>query len=380
MKRKLFTLFLLLACAPTVFAQEYRKSFLETLFDTDTTYIEPQHYDWTVMGQGSYVFDRVSMDFGDGDKMVLSSDPAFKLGPFAGYKFLFLGYTIDMKNFFKSKNRTDFTLGVYTNAFGLDVFYRKVNGDFKIRKLGLDKEDEEAFPKNMTCSSFSTKYLGFDLYYVLNHKHYSMPAVFAQSTVQRKSAGSPTFGLGYMKTMLDLNQVDFLADMLYQGTYYNAMKDHKEELTEEDLESLKPGGEVYQLFKAIFEEIMKGEEVLRDANYKSITAQLGYGYNWVFAHNWAVGAHVAINPALKFNKATIETITDEEKNIYNTYKKTSFNLDYTARAGIVYNNTRWYAGANAIYYSNSFNMDELKVRNNFGSINLYVGINLGSRH
>jgi hypothetical protein len=231
----------------------------------------------------------------------------------------------------------------------------------------------------MTCSSFATKYLGFDLYYVLNHKHYSMPAVFAQSTVQRKSAGSPTFGLGYMKTMLDLNQVDFLADMLYQGTYYNAMKDHKEELTEEDLESLKPGGEVYQLFKAIFEEIMEGEEVLRDANYKSITAQLGYGYNWVFAHNWAVGAHVAINPALKFNKATIEII-DAEKNIYNTYKKTSFNLDYTARAGIVYNNTRWYAGANAIYYSNSFNMDELKVRNNFGSINLYVGINLGSRH
>ena len=74
MKRKLFTLFLLLACAPTVFAQEYRKSFLETLFDTDTTYIEPQHYDWTVMGQGSYVFDRVSMDFGDGGQQTTNID------------------------------------------------------------------------------------------------------------------------------------------------------------------------------------------------------------------------------------------------------------------------------------------------------------------
>ena len=375
MKRKLMTLFLLLACALTSFAQEYRKSLLETLFETDTTYIEPQHYDWTVMGQGSFVFDRVSMDFGDGEKMILSSDPAFKLGPFAGYKFVFLGYTIDMKNFFKSKNRTDFVLGVYSNAFGLDVFYRKADGDFKIRKLGLDKEDEDAFPKNMSCSSFYTKYMGFDLYYVLNHKHYSMPAVFAQSTVQRKSAGSPTIGLGYMKTVLDLDEVEFLTDVLYQGTYYEVMKE-KEELTEEDLESLKPGGSVYQLYRAIFEEIMDGEEVLRDAKYKSITAQLGYGYNWVFAHNWTLGAHVAINPALKFNKASIETIGHGSK----TIRKTSFNLDYTARAGIVYNNTRWYAGANAIYYSNSFNMDQLKVRNNFGSVNLYVGINLGRRH
>ena len=377
MKRKLLTVILLSACALTCFAQEYRKSLLESLLHTDTTYIEPQHYNWTVMGQGSYVYDRVSIKFEDGEKMVLSSDPAFKLGPFAGYKFLFLGYTVDLKNFFKSNDRTDFILGVYSNAFGLDLFYRKVDGDFKIRRLGMDKETEAQFPKNMDCNAFFTKYMRLDLYYVLNHKHYSMPAVFAQSTVQRKSAGSPTLGLGYMKTVLDLNFLDFFTDIVFQGSISEAMKDNEwDELTEEELETLKPGGELYQFYHSLFEEALSGAEVLRNANYKSLTAQLGYGYNWVFARNWTLGAHVALNPAVKFNKATIETIGSGT----HEYKDTSFNLDFTARAGIVYNNTRWYAGANAIYYSNSFDMDNLKVRNNFGSINLYVGINLGNRH
>lgn len=367
---------LLSVCASVVMAQEHRKSFFESLFYTDTTYIEPQHYNWTVMGQGSYVYDRVSMDFGDGDKLVLSSDPSFKLGPYAGYKFLFLGYTVDLKNFFKSNNRTDFTLGVYSNAFGLDLFYRKVDGDFKIRKFGIT-DSEGDFPKNMECKSFFTKYIGFDLYYVLNHKHYSMPAVFAQSTVQRKSSGSPTFGLGFMKTILDLNYLDFFSEVIYQGIRQQYIEENQgAELTPEEEEDLKPGGFYYQFYRYLIEEMLDGEQVLRNANYKSLTAQLGYGYNWVFARNWTLGAHVAINPAVKFNKATVETIGHGN----NTYRKTSFNLDYTARAGIVYNNTRWYAGANAIYYSSSYNMDQLKVRNNFGSINLYVGINLGNRH
>lgn len=353
-------------------AQEYRKGFLETMFDTDTTYIEPQRYNWTVMGQGSYVYDRFTMDFGGGDKMVVSSDPAFKVGPFAGYKFLFLGYTIDVKNLFKSKNRTDFVLGLYTNALGLDLFYRKVDGDFKVRDYGFkeDEADQITLPKSSDCRALQTKYIGFDMYYVLNHKHYSMPAVFAQSTVQRKSAGSPTLGIGYMNTKIDFDYTSFFTDLLSDIMDEAMMKANDgKKLTDEEKEFFRP------FYEMLLVEALEGEQVLRNANYNSISTQLGYGYNWVFARNWAVGAHLSLNPSLKFNSATIMTYGKGSEKFH----QTSFNLDYTGRAGIVYNNSRWYAGLNAVYYSSGFKMDEVKVRNNFGSVNLYVGINFGKK-
>ena len=35
---------------------------------------------------------------------------------------------------------------------------------------------------------------GFNLYYIFNHRRFSYPAAFSQSTIQRRSAGSPFVG------------------------------------------------------------------------------------------------------------------------------------------------------------------------------------------
>ena len=46
---------------------------------------------------------------------------------------------------------------------------------------------------------------GFNLYYIFNHRRFSYPAAFSQSTIQRRSAGSPLLGIGYTQHSLDVN-------------------------------------------------------------------------------------------------------------------------------------------------------------------------------
>ena len=53
------------------------------------------------------------------------------------------------------------------------------------------------------------------------------------------------------------------------------------------------------------------------------------------------------------------------------------NFDMLGRFGLVYNNTRWYAGMSAIVHSYNYRKGRFVANNTFGSMNAYVGYNLG---
>ena len=53
------------------------------------------------------------------------------------------------------------------------------------------------------------------------------------------------------------------------------------------------------------------------------------------------------------------------------------NIDGIGRFGLVYNNTRWYAGASAIVHSYNYRRDRFAANNVFGSLNVYLGYNFG---
>ena len=345
MKRKLFTLFLLLACAPTIFAQEYRKSFLETLFDTDTTYIEPQHYDWTVMGQGSYVFDRVSMDFGDGDKMVLSSDPAFKLGPFAGYKFLFLGYTIDLA-YVSANKKKELDLSVYSSMIGVDFFRRQSGHDYYIQSWKLGDVEVEPEVNSMPFDGLNVTITGLNAYYIFNHRKFSYPAAFSQSTCQRKSRGSFIMGAGYTKHSLDLDYTKLqntfdrfypdLSEKVDSGLYFNKIR------------------------------------------YTDVSLSAGYGYNWVFSRNWLLS--VCLSAAIGYKHATGDTFQDA----FDIFPKFDFsfsnlNFDGVGRLGVIWINSQWYFGAYGVLHSYTYRKSQFQTNNYFGNINVYIGINFGRK-
>lgn len=52
---------------------------------------------------------------------------------------------------------------------------------------------------------FKSSIKGFNLYYIFNHRRFSYPAAYSQSTVQRRSAGSMLLGIGYTEHELEVN-------------------------------------------------------------------------------------------------------------------------------------------------------------------------------
>ena len=84
------------------------------------------------------------------------------------------------------------------------------------------------------------------------HRHFSYPAAYNQSTVQRKSCGSVMLGLGFSKQHISFDYHKLPSVLI------------GEEGDEKIVEELK--------FSSI--------------NYNYYYASVGYAYNWVFARNW----------------------------------------------------------------------------------------------
>ena len=109
--------------------------------------------------------------------------------------------------------------------------------------------------------------------------------------------------------------------------------------------------------------------------YSDINATVGYAYNWVFARNCLLCASLSM--ALAYKTSTGET---ENKNTKNEgFDFGNFNIDGIGRFGIVWNNTKWYAGASAIVRAYNYHKSRFATNNIFGDLCIYVGLNFGPR-
>ena len=114
----------------------------------DTNYVEPQHYNWAVMLQATQSYDIYQLRTSEknGQSLTFSPNPTVKIGPYFGWRWVFLGYTFDVKHFGfnqeKAKQGWDFS--IYAAQVGLDIFYRKTGSDYKISRVRLsDKSSEQ---------------------------------------------------------------------------------------------------------------------------------------------------------------------------------------------------------------------------------------------
>ncbi len=69
--------------------------------------------------------------------MVFSPKPAYKLGPYIGWRWIFLGYTIDLTHLGNGDGRRDLNLSLYSNQIGVDLFYRKSGNGYRINSVTL---------------------------------------------------------------------------------------------------------------------------------------------------------------------------------------------------------------------------------------------------
>ncbi|MBR1547349.1 MAG: DUF4421 domain-containing protein [Prevotella sp.] len=310
----------------------------------DENYVEPQHYNWAVMAQGTYNYDyyRLSATGASKQSVTFTPAPTFKFGPYFGWRWVFLGYTIDLKrvDVANKERKQELDFSIYSAQVGADLYYRRTGSDYRIRRANLGSDVDTEPLKSVNFDGLGVGITGFNVYYIFNHQRFSYPAAFAQSTMQKISCGSWMAGFGYLRNSLDFD--------------YDKMQ---------ALVNDKLGREVPLDSGLMFNSV----------KYTDISLSGGYAYNWVFAPDFLFCSSLSL--ALGYKKSRGET-ADEGKEGFDIG---NFNLDGIGRFGLVYNNMRWYAGASVIVRAYNYHKSRFATNNVFGSMNIYVGYNFGAR-
>lgn len=316
----------------------------------DTTYITPNYYNWAFMLQNTTTYELYSINSPrESQSIRFSPKPSVKLGPYLGWRWIFLGYTFDINSFGKDhkSQRTEFELSLYSSMLGCDLIYRRTGDDFRIHRVkgfGETGKDVEGHNYN----GIRLNVTGVNVYYIFNNKRFSYPAAFAQSTVQRKSSGTWKAGLSVTRHWMKFDY-DKLPEQLNQNPQYPLSKSF------------------------MFNEI----------DYMDYSLSCGYAYNWVFRKNWLFC--VSVSPALGYKKTKsrsmwLEQLNEEERERRSSLlNMNNFNFNTTLRTGLVWNNTRYFGGLSLILHNYNYHHSRLSINNTFGTLNLYMGLNFKKR-
>ncbi len=310
----------------------------------DTNYIEPQHYNYTVMLQNTFTYERYRLSSKSGESVTFAPDMNARIGPYVGWRWVFLGYTVDLNIGSDNSSKKEFDLSLYSSLLGVDFFWRTTGTDYKIRKMSLGDDFDTSPMKEVHFGGIESTIRGIDFYYIFNHHKFSYPAAYSQSTCQRRSAGSALAGIGYTKHTLKVD--------------WQQLGDIVEERMGEDAAA--------QLMNTMnFEKV----------EYTDISFSGGYSYNWVFAKNWLLNASLSL--ALGYKQSKSEG--NDDQSIFSDFNVKNFNVDGIGRFALVWNNTRWYAGMSSVLHSYNYKKQQFSTNNSFGNINIYVGFNFGKR-
>lgn len=327
----------------------FLRAFIRGFNDLDTNYIEPQHYNFTIMLENVNTYEMYRVSNRLGQSIVFAPEPSIRIGPYFGWRWMFLGYTIDVKHIDlggDDNQRQEYDLSLYSSQLGLDLFYRKTGNNYKIRRMELGKDVDLSAMRNVEFGGFRSSIKGFNGYYIFNHRKFSYPAAFSQSTVQKRSAGSAMIGVGYTVHSLS---VDW--DKLNK------------------LVSDRVGPDVL-LNSNVDSTLTFGSIKYRDFNING-----GYGYNWVFAKHWLLS--ISMSVGLAYNH-TIGNI-DQKKFSWRNFKLSNLSIDGVGRLGIVWNNNKWYFGLSSVMHAYNYHKKEFATNNLFGNVILYFGMNFGKK-
>ena len=321
---------------PSAFKRAIKKFM--NFSDFDTLYISPNRYNYALMAThfSNFEYYSVTSEFPQQQKLSFSPNPHNKIGLYFGWRWIFLGWSVDIDDIYRKTNRknkgTEFDLSLYSSKLGVDIFYRRTGNNYKIHKIrGFYDEIPSDYSEDFSGLKVDIK--GLNLYYIFNNRKFSYPAAFSQSTNQRRNAGTFIAGFSISKHNLDFD---------------------------------------YQQLPAYIQERMNPGMKVNKIKYTNANISFGYAYNWVFARNCL--ACLSLTPAIAYKASDVDAETQEGKAWYS-----KFNLDFLLRAGVVYNNGKYFVGTSFVgknynYHRNNFSLD-----NGFGTLQVYVGFNFHLR-
>lgn len=320
-------------------------NFVKEFSQVDTLYVEPQRYNYAAMIQNTNTYEVYRLSSENGMNAVFSPKPRVKVGPYFGWRWIFLGYTLDVKHINESKHNQDFNLSLYSNQIGVDLFYRSTENNYKIEEINIGQKYNTDKMKELPFDGISASIKGFNLYYIFNHRKFSYPAAYSQSTVQRRSAGSFMAGIGYTRHGLDMDWMKLVS----------IIKQYSQQNVPDNLDA--------------------SHDLPSHIDYTDYSISGGYAYNWVPLRNLLID--VSLSLALSYK--TTRGDNNGEMSWYKQLSLHNTNVDAIGRMGIVWNNSRWFAGVNTVFHSYNYHKSRITTNNTFGNVNIYIGFNFGRR-
>ena len=237
----------------------------------------------------------------------------------AAYRGISASYSINpakLKGFYDDY---ELNINYYGSRLSLDASYQKstsMSGNIE-RNGGTQR---------MESGDVTMKVYNLAGYYCFNHRKFSFPAVFNQSYIQRRSAGSWLVGLSYQGGKIETN---------------------------EELKARKPDAPDVSIK---FGELGIGG---------------GYGYNLVLGKKWLL--HLSLLPTFVVYNRNKMTINGESKSA----GRMRFNMLFNERAAIIYNITpRYFAGTTLVMSNSLFDDKVVVINQNKWIARAFVGMRL----
>ena len=290
--KKIGLILILLTCCYSASAQFFKKfdEFWSKRYyrsDYDTCYIgRPEGTKWSIklLTPVSWCSSNTYGKYEDESFSVkLRSDLSQKISLSGSYYGLSLSAGINPKELFLHDERDyEFMLNSYGKRFGYELELGRLTtfqGIFKVDDIELKVPKE-----------FVTLTTGiFNIYYVFNSKHFSYPAAFTHSFIQKRSAGSVLGGFGISISILSV------------GDSINSV------------------------------------EIFRVENL-SLGLGLGYAYNFVLPRHWMI--HVSTLPYITFTGISSFVIDNEEKDTDAKFPE----MFVVGRVSVIRSFGRWFTG------------------------------------
>jgi hypothetical protein len=323
-------------------------NFMDRIFSPprDSNYIQVQDYNWCAMTQFTSRFELYEISVGQDLKMRVAPKMRNRVGPFFGWRWAFFGYNIDLKSIFMNGDDTDLSASIYSSAFGIDLFYRRVGGNYNIRSFNFNGIDYSDVLKERPFDGINIGMTRISLYYVFNYKRYSHQAAFSQTNRQLRSAGSPMAGFSYShnRLIVDWNKFNELVSTV-----------QAKDVT----------------FDGMFEKQVNDEYSLMG----------GYGYNWVFSKYWLFASELTASIGYVHHHQKIDKDgegVDTGIKFLNTigdFTRKNLSLNGNLRLSVLYNNGPWFFGTQGVFFYYQYGNGNLTTRNLLGCAYVFVGLN-----
>ena len=315
------------------------RDFFHSFTAIDTNFIAPQQYYACTMMLGEKRYSSYTLstkkENGETQELRFAPNSPFRVGPYVGFSLFFWGYTFDVGAKQSSFNRSNIYLSLYTQFIGVDYYYESDIHNYRLKKVrGFNTPQANAI-RDISFPGMSTYFQNLHVYYLFNNKHFSYPAAYSQSTMQKRSSGGLILGFNYTHEKINFDYSVLPQDLLKDQDGNDLLEDN-----------LK----------------------LSSVRYRDYSISLGYGYNLVFAKNCL--ANLTLTPTIGYNFSKGEKFNKEK-----LYDLDALNFDFISRASIVWNNSKYFAGAAIVGHTYSYKKPTFSIRNSLITASVYTGFN-----